>query len=143
MFTGDPMSPENKPAIAARELADFQRGVRSGYGPEIDSEELVRAMMAIRANTLTYASASPQLTQMLIDLLNNDITPGDSVGRCSGEGDLAQITNVEGTMVGVGEAYYHGVRMPAAEALAKAGLKPLQPFGADDDAFDVCVCVCV
>ncbi len=37
-------------------------------------------------------------------------------------------------MVGVGEAYYQGVRMPAAQALAKAGLKPIQPFAADENA---------
>jgi histidine ammonia-lyase len=137
MFTGDPMSPTNKPAIEARELADFKRGVKAGYGPEIDNEETVRAMMAVRANTLTYASASPQLTQMLLDLLNDRITPVVLSGGTVGEGDLAQITNVEGAMVGVGEVYYRGERMPAAKALSLAGLKPLQPFGADDDAFDV------
>jgi histidine ammonia-lyase len=37
-------------------------------------------------------------------------------------------------MVGVGEVYYGGVRMPAAKALKQAGLKPLHPFGADDNA---------
>jgi histidine ammonia-lyase len=42
-----------------------------------------------------------------------------------GEGDLAQLGNVAGTMVGAGEAYYRGVRMPAAKALALAGLSPL------------------
>jgi histidine ammonia-lyase len=37
-------------------------------------------------------------------------------------------------MVGAGDAYYQGTRMPAAEALAKAGLKPIQPFAADTNA---------
>jgi histidine ammonia-lyase len=37
-------------------------------------------------------------------------------------------------MVGAGEAYYQGVRMPAAKALAQAGLKPIQPFAADENA---------
>jgi histidine ammonia-lyase len=37
-------------------------------------------------------------------------------------------------MVGVGDVYYHGVRMPATKALAQAGLKPIQPFAADDNA---------
>ena len=37
-------------------------------------------------------------------------------------------------MVGAGYAYYNGVRMPAAEALKKAGLKPIQPFAADNNA---------
>jgi histidine ammonia-lyase len=37
-------------------------------------------------------------------------------------------------MVGHGDVYYKGERMPAAQALQRAGLKPLQPFGADDAA---------
>jgi histidine ammonia-lyase len=40
-------------------------------------------------------------------------------------------------MVGAGYAYLNGVRMTAAQALNKAGLKPVQPFGADNDTFDV------
>jgi histidine ammonia-lyase len=134
---GDPLSPENHAKIAARELAQFQRGPSEGLGPEVGDEEIVRAMMVVRANGLTYTMASPQLTEMLLDLLNDQITPVVQSRGTLGEGDLAQIGNIEGTMVGKGEAYYHGVRMPAAQALAKAGLKPLEPFGADDDALDV------
>ena len=32
-------------------------------------------MMAVRANTMVYEAASPQLTQMLLDLLNEYISP--------------------------------------------------------------------
>lgn len=134
---GDPMSPENKEKIAGRQLKTFERGPKAGLGPEIADEEIVRAMMIVRANALTYAAASPPVMQMLIDLLNNRITPVVQSRGTLGEGDLAQIENVEGTMVGKGEAYYQGVRMPAAQALQQAGLKPVAPFGADDDALDV------
>jgi len=137
LFTGDPMSPANKPMIEARQLTAFQRGVRGGYGPEVEDEETVRAMMVVRANTLTYAAASPQLTQMLLDLLNHRITPVVRSRGTVGEGDLGQIGNLKATMVGVGEAYFRGERMPAAQALARAGLKPLAPFGADEAALDV------
>ena len=65
---------------------------------------------------------------MLIDLLNQRITPVVQSRGTLGEGDLAQLSNVGATMVGAGDAYYQGTRMPAAEALAKAGLKPIQPF---------------
>jgi histidine ammonia-lyase len=37
-------------------------------------------------------------------------------------------------MVGVGQAYYQGQKMPAARALAQAGIQPLVPFAADDAA---------
>ncbi len=134
---GDPMSAKNHAIIAERELAQFQGGPAWGLGPEVGDEEIVRAMMAVRANGLTYTMASPQLMQMLLDLLNNQITPVVQSRGTLGEGDLAQIGNLEGTMVGNGEAYYHGVRMPAAQALLNARLKPIEPFGADDDALDV------
>src|SRR5947208_7371078 len=39
-------------------------------------------------------------------------------------------------MVGAGNAYYKGERMSAAQALKRAGLKPLQPFAADDSALE-------
>ena len=134
---GDPMSAKNHSIIAARELAQFQGGAGEGLGPEIGDEEIIRAMMVVRANTLSYTMASPPLMQMLLDLINNQITPVVQARGTVGEGDLTQIANIEGTMVGVGEAYYHGTRMPAAEALEKAGLEPIEPFGADDDALDV------
>ena len=136
-FTGDPMSPENKDNIAKRQLETFEAGARSGIGPEVSDEEIVRAMMVVRANALTWASASPPVMQMLIDLLNNRITPVVQSRGTLGEADLVQIENLEGTMVGKGECYYKGVRMPAAQALKEAGLKPVAPFGADDDALDV------
>jgi len=83
-------------------------------GPEIADEEVVRAMMVVRANTLTYAPASAPVTQMLLDFLNNRITP--AVGASGNP-----LAGVAATMVGKGDAYYHGIRMPAAQALAQAG----------------------
>ena len=136
-FTGDPMAPENKELIAKRLLVAFEAGARAGLGPEIGDEDIVRAFMVVRANALTWAAASPGLMQMLVDLLNNRITPVVQSRGTLGEGDLAQIENIEGVMAGKGDCYYRGVRMPAAQALRMAGLEPVKPFGADDDALDV------
>ena len=135
-FSGDPLSPENKPKLAERALKTFQNGPNNGFGPEVADEDVVRAAMVVRANAITYASVSPPVTQMLIDMLNDDITPVVQSRGSVSEGDLQQMHNIAGAMVGRGEVYYHGTRMPAAEALAKAGLKPVEPFGADDDAID-------
>jgi histidine ammonia-lyase len=109
-------------------------GAVSGYGPEVGEEEIVRAMMVVRANAMTFNAPSPQLAQRLIDLLNQRITPVVQSRGTLGEGDLAQLDNVGATMVGAGDAYYQGNRMSAAAALAKAGLKPIQPFAADTNA---------
>jgi histidine ammonia-lyase len=134
MFSGDPMSPKNKAYLEKTQLQEFRLGAVGGYGPEIEEEEIVRAMMLVRANAMTHNAPSPQLSQMLLDLLNQRIAPVVQSRGTLGEGDLAQLSNVGATMVGAGDAYYQGTRMSAAEALAKAGLKPIQPFAADTNA---------
>jgi len=50
-LSGDPLSPANKKFLEARQLAIFQRGALAGLGPEISEEEIVRAMLVVRANT--------------------------------------------------------------------------------------------
>jgi histidine ammonia-lyase len=130
--TGQPCS--NRDFLLQRQLATFQRGAQQGVGPEVNDEEIVRAMMAERVNTMSYEAATPQVTQMLIDLLNKDVTPVVESRGSPGEGDLPQMGNVEATMVGTGEAYYHGVKMPARQALAQARLQPLQDQGAQPEA---------
>lgn len=136
IFTGDPLSAENKPLIEERQLAIFKRGALAGLGPEISDEEIVRAMLVVRANTMSFEAASPQLTQRLLDLLNDRITPVVQSRSTVGEGDLGPFTSVGATMVGAGDAYYQGVRMSALEALKQAGLTPLAPFGADDSELE-------
>jgi histidine ammonia-lyase len=136
IFSGDALSPENKAKLEQRQLGIFRRGARAGMGPEISDEEIIRAMLVVRANTMTYEAASPPLTQQLLDLLNDRITPVVQSRGTIGEGDLGPLTNVAGVMVGAGDAYYRGERMSAAEALKRAGLKPLQPFAADDSALE-------
>src|SRR3984893_8553964 len=136
IFTGDPLAPENKKLLEARQLAIFQRGALAGLGPEISDEEIVRAMLVVRANTMSFEAASPQLTQRLLDLLNERITPVVQSRGTVGEGDLGPLTNVGATMVGAGNAHFRGERMPAADALKAAGLAPLVPFAADDSELE-------
>jgi histidine ammonia-lyase len=136
IFSGDPLTPDNERLIKARQLAVFRRGALAGLGPEVGDEEIVRAMLVVRANTMSYEAASPQLTQRLLDLLNDRITPVVQSRGTVGEGDLGPFTNVGAAMVGAGTVYLNGVRMPAAEALERAGLEPLAPFGADDSELE-------
>jgi histidine ammonia-lyase len=134
-FEGDPLSPENKALLEKKMLANFRRGAANPMeGPEISDEALVRAVMVVRANAMTFNAPSPQLSQMLIDLLNKRVTPVMQSRGTVGEGDLSVLNNIGATMVGSGDAYYQGTRMPALDALKAAGLSPLQPFAADDNA---------
>ncbi len=95
-------------------------------GPEASRPE-VRAMMVIRLNTLLlgYTGMSPEIAYMYRDLLNNDITPVVPERGSIGEADIACLSHIALTMIGEGEAYYRQERLPAREALAKAGLAPL------------------
>jgi histidine ammonia-lyase len=134
-FEGDPLSPDNKALLEKKMTASFRRGAANPLeGPEIGDEALVRAVMVVRANAMTFNAPSPQLSQMLNDLLNRRVTPVMQSRGTVGEGDLSVLNNIGATMVGSGDAYYNGTRMPAADALKAAGLTPLQPFAADDNA---------
>ena len=130
-FEGDPHSAANKPVLEARALNAFRNGARGGAGPEVAEEEVTRAQILVRANGLTYEAGSPQLLQALIDLLNSRITPVVRTLGGTGEADGPYNGNINGAMVGEGEVYYNGVRMPARQALQQAGLQPLVPGVAD------------
>lgn len=134
IFSGDPESPENRRLLAARQLDIFRSGATNGVGPEVEDEDIVRAMMVVRANTMTTEAASPALTTLLVELLNHRITPVVRSRGTVGEGDLGPLLNVAATMVGAGQAYDHGQRVDAGDALRRAGLSPLAPLAADDSA---------
>jgi histidine ammonia-lyase len=98
----------------------------AGVLPELADEDLVRAILVIRANSVPFEAATPEFMQLLVDLLNKQVTPVAYAHGTLGEGDFpAVMNNLEATMVGRGEAYYRGVRMKASRALDEAGLKPL------------------
>ncbi len=134
IFDGDALAPKTRPQIEQRQAAAFASGATIGTGPEVAAEEVVRAMMVVRANSMTFNAPSPPLAQMLLELLNHRITPVVQSRGTLGEADLFQLAAVGATMVGTGEAYFEGVRMSASEALRRAGLTPLRPFAADDNA---------
>ncbi len=101
------------------QLSFARAGAREGVLPEIADEDL------IRANSVPFEASGPEFMQLLVDLLNKRLTPVMYSRGTLGEGDLFLTSNFLATMVGRGDAYYQGVRLSAAEALQRAGLKPL------------------
>ncbi|MGH7742226.1 MAG: histidine ammonia-lyase [Candidatus Eiseniibacteriota bacterium] len=90
--------------------------------------EVVRAMLLLRATSLARGASGcrPELTEALIDLLENDITPLVPLeGSVGASGDLAPLAHLALVLIGEGEALLAGQRMPAALALRGAGLQPL------------------
>ncbi|GAB7048105.1 histidine ammonia-lyase [Catenuloplanes indicus] len=91
--------------------------------------EVVRAMMLLRVRSLAlgHSGVRPLLAQALIDLLNHDITPWvPEHGSLGASGDLAPLAHCALVLLGEGWVLgKDGARMAASEALAQAGLSPI------------------
>jgi len=91
-------------------------------------EEVVRAAMLSRINVHAngYSGCRLVIPQTLVRMLNRGMTPvvceKGSVGAC---GDLAPMSQIALAIIGQGEAFFEGERMPAAAALMKAGITPV------------------
>jgi histidine ammonia-lyase len=87
--------------------------------------EYVRGAMAGRINVHAHGNSGcrPEITLTLIEMLNKGVTPvvcqKGSVGAC---GDLAPMSQIALLMMGEGEAFYQGERLPGKVALEKAGI---------------------
>jgi histidine ammonia-lyase len=93
------------------------------------SIDVVRAMMLIRANILAMGLSGirPIVAERLCDLLNHNITPVVPMrGSVGASGDLAPLAHMALVLIGEGEAFCEGQRLPAAECLERAGLLPLK-----------------
>jgi len=92
-------------------------------------EEVVRAAMCVRLNAFCrgVSGLRPVVVNRLVDMLNKGVHPvvpqQGSVGAC---GDLAPMAHIVSVLIGIegAEAFYQGERMPAREALVKAGMEP-------------------
>jgi histidine ammonia-lyase len=93
------------------------------------SEPEVRAMMLLRANVLTlgFSGIRPEIIQMLCEMLNRRVFPVvPEKGSVGASGDLAPLAHLALSLIGEGESFFAGERMPGADALRRAELKPVQ-----------------
>lgn len=132
---GRPGSAEYEATMRARH-ADPERDVgqsgAAGFGEDLPMEEVGRAMLAVTANAITYEAASPAFVQGVVDLLNAGVTPAVYWRGAIGEADFVPVGAV---LTGNSFAYYKGEKLPAREALRRAGLKPIR-FDGNDEALN-------
>ena len=91
--------------------------------------EVVRAMLAIRVNTLMRGHSGIRVStlQALAELLNRDVIPViPEKGSVGASGDLAPLSHLAIVLLGEGEAFYQNERLHGAEALKRAGLQPVR-----------------
>jgi histidine ammonia-lyase len=118
--------------IEASRREELQRAlIRShaaGMGPPVE-REVVRAMMLLRARTLAmgFSGARPELADGLLALLDAGISPAvPEHGSLGASGDLAPLAHCALALIGEGEVFEPGGGVvPAADALAAAGISPL------------------
>jgi histidine ammonia-lyase len=119
--------------IPAEMRAQLQRSlVRShaaGSGPEVE-REVVRGLMLLRLSTLAtgHTGIRPETAELMAALLSHGITPVvHEYGSLGCSGDLAPLAHCALALMGEGQVRdADGVLMPAADALAAAGLRPVE-----------------
>jgi len=126
--------------VLIADMAEYQRksvyAHATGVG-EPFPEDVTRAMMLLRANAFAsnYSGPRVELVERLIDFLNAGLHPIiPQKGSVGASGDLAPLAHMAGAVCGFDEAemVYKERRMPAREAIAKAGFDPDFELGAKD-----------
>ena len=117
--------------IGDEDLETLQRNIvlshAAGVG-EPSPVPVIRLMMALKLASLAQGASGVRVetVRMLEEMLAEGLTPViPCQGSVGASGDLAPLSHMAATMIGVGEIFVDGERKPAAKALKKAGLKPL------------------
>ena len=91
-------------------------------------DEIVRAAMLLRANTLAKGCSGARIetVELLLACLNRNVLPHvPSRGSVGASGDLAPLAHLALPLIGEGTASVNGERMSGADALDAVGLDPV------------------
>lgn len=117
--------------VSPQVLRRFNKGLvlshMGGVGPEA-SEEEVRAMMVVRLNTLLHghSGCSDALLEGYRDFLNHGLHPVVPLRGSVGAADITCLAYIGQAFLGEGHVRVGGERRRAREALAEAGLAPVE-----------------
>src|ERR1700758_5295105 len=85
-------------------------------------DEIVRAAMLLRANTLAKGNSGAHVrtVELLLECLNRGIVPVvPARGSVGASGDLAPLAHLALPLIGEGEAWFDGERLGGGDALAR------------------------
>ncbi len=115
--------------IENEDLATLQRNIVlshcAGVGDPLPVS-IARLMIALKLASLAQGASGVRLetTALLGAMLSQGLTPViPSQGSVGASGDLAPLSHMAAALIGVGDIFYCGERLPAATALAQAGLE--------------------
>lgn len=110
------------------QVKEFQRYLVYNHAAGIGDPlpiEAVRAALAGRINVHAHGNSAcrPEITLTMVEMLNRGVTPvvcqKGSVGAC---GDLSPMAQAALLLLGEGEAFFEGERLPGGVALERAGI---------------------
>ncbi len=110
------------------QVKQFQRYLiynhAAGIGDPAPIEHVRGAMLGrINVHSHGHSGCRPQITETLVAMLNEGVTPVVcEKGSVGASGDLAPMSQIALLMMGEGEAFYRGERLPGKEALQRAGI---------------------
>jgi histidine ammonia-lyase len=117
--------------IDKTQLQQLQRNLLQshacGLGEEVPAD-IVRLMLVLKIKSLCYGYSGVQAitVQRLIDMYNNDMLPVIyTQGSLGASGDLAPLSHLSLPLIGLGEVYHEGKKIPARDALQKMDWQPL------------------
>jgi histidine ammonia-lyase len=96
----------------------------AGIGEPLPLES-VRAALAGRVNVHAHGNSGcrPEISLTLVEMLNRGVTPVVCrKGSVGASGDLAPMAQAALLLLGEGEAFFEGERLPGAEAMRRAGI---------------------
>lgn len=118
--------------IATSDLAELQRNLvlshSAGFGKPL-APQIVRLIIALKCISLGRGASGvrPLVIERLQQLVASDVIPVvPEKGSVGASGDLAPLAHVAAVLIGEGEAFVGGERMPSARALQSAGLEPIE-----------------
>ncbi len=118
--------------IAKEDLAILQlkllRSHSVGVGEPL-GERVVRLILLLKAASLArgYSGVREEVIDTLLALHNHGLTPViPCQGSVGASGDLAPLAHLSLPLIGEGEVFLHGERMPAAHGLERTGVKPIK-----------------
>jgi histidine ammonia-lyase len=100
----------------------------AGVGAPL-AEDAARGVMLLRAKDLSLAHSCVRLASLkrLVTLLNKGVYPViPEQGSVGASGDLCPMAHMALILIGKGEGYYRGERLPGDQILEAFGLKPLK-----------------
>lgn len=114
--------------LSDEQVERFQRFLVYNHAAGIGEplrEDAVRGAIAGRINVLAHGNSGnrPEIAQTFVQMLNRGLTPVVAErGSVGASGDLAPMAQIAELLMGEGEAFFEGERLPGADAMARAGI---------------------